>query len=258
MSKIIKVTSKEIDEIRKDFEETLKSVKLSDGKISFTKTFCDTSQKATLYFEELAYLKMLALVREFDKEVAWHGVARRCEDEENAYIVSDILVYPQEVTGATVNTDQKEYEKWLMSYDDEVFNNIRMQGHSHVNMGTSPSSVDTSLYNRILEQLDGDMFYIFLIWNKRNEKTIMIYDLEKNVLFEPGDITVAICEGDIGMEKFLKEAKEMVQDKAKTYTYPTYSHQDSYEDFYHGYSPYGSYESFYHSGNTKKKKLKKK
>lgn len=191
MSKIIKMTPENIAELRKDFEEALRGMKLSDGKISFTRTFGTIQRKATLQFTEIAWLKMQTLVREFDKEVAWHGIAKRGdEDGKDSYIISDILVYPQEVTGATVNTDQEKYQMWLMGHDDEVFNSIRMQGHSHVNMGTSPSSVDTSLYDRILEQLDDDMFYIFLIWNKRGDKTIKIYDLAKNVLFETSDITV--------------------------------------------------------------------
>lgn len=240
MSKIIKMTSQNLDEIRKDFEEALKGLKLSDGRINFTKTFGTIQRKATLYFTELAYLKMLTLVREFDKEVAWHGIAKRCGDEEDAYIISDILVYPQEVTGATVNTDQEKYQMWLMNNDDEVFNNIRMQGHSHVNMGTTPSSVDTNLYDQILAQLEDDMFYIFLIWNKRNEKTIKIYDLAKNVLFETADVTVKVREDDIGMERFLKDAKEMVQDKKYTPTTPSYGKPYGYGGYYGTYNKTGS------------------
>lgn len=249
MSKIIKMTSQNLDELRKDFEEALKGVKLSDGKINFTKTFGNIQRKATLYFTELAYLKMLTLVREFDKEVAWHGIAKRHDTEEDAYVISDILVYPQEVTGATVNTDQEKYQMWLMSHEDDVFNNIRMQGHSHVNMGTTPSTVDTSLYERLLDQLDDSMFYIFLIWNKRNEKTIKIYDLAKNVLFETADVTVSLMEDGTGMEKFLSTAKEMVQDKKYTPTTPaTYGKPYGYGGYY---GTYGSQQSAY--GGTQKK-----
>ena len=218
MSKAIRLTESAIEEIYKDFVEAMKSVKMSDGKFTFTKTLGTVDRKATLYFSELAYLKMITLVREFDKEVAWHGIAYRGDDpEKDEYVVSDILVYPQEVTGATVNTDQKGYEAWLMSHDDDVFNNIRMQGHSHVNMGTTPSAVDTSLYDRILEQLDETMFYIFLIWNKRGEKTIKIYDLAKNVLFETSDITVVTLDEGLGIADFLDNAKAMVKEKAYSY-----------------------------------------
>ena len=85
---------------------------------------------------------------------------------------------------------------WLMNHEDDVFNNIRMQGHSHVNMGVTPSGVDNSLYERILEQLDDEMFYIFLIYNKKGDKTFKIYDLAKNILFETGDVTVKVLDDD--------------------------------------------------------------
>lgn len=241
MSKIIKLTDEHRDEIRREFDVALAGAKLSDGKISYTKTFGSITRKATLFFSELAYLKMMTLVREFDKEVAWHGLAKRGDDEsKDEYVVYDILVYPQEVTGATVNTDQEKYQMWLMNHDDDVFNNIRMQGHSHVNMGTTPSTVDTTLYEQILDQLEDDMFYIFLIWNKKNEKTIKIYDLAKNVLFETSDVTVSVLEDGTGVESFVKAAKEMVQDKK----YTTPSTGGTQYGGYGGYSSYGGYGNY--------------
>lgn len=218
MSKIIKITPDCIDDIRKEFEAALSKIRAADGKINFTKTFSYINRKATVYFSEVAWLKMQSLIREFDKEVAWHGIAYRGEDiSKDDYYITDILVYPQEVTGATVNTDQEQYEMWLMRHDDDVFNNIRMQGHSHVNMGTTPSSVDTTHQEKILDQLEDDMFYIFMIWNKKGESTIKIYDLAKNILFDGNDVTVEVSEDHIGLDKFIKEAKNMV--KNKTYSY---------------------------------------
>lgn len=259
MAKIIKLTKEHIDALRKDFEDTLTSSKLSDGKINFTKTFGTVKREATVFFTELAWLKMQTLIREFDKEVAWHGIAKRGDNaEKDEYYISDILVYPQEVTGATVNTDQEKYQMWLMSHDDEVFNNIRMQGHSHVNMATSPSAVDTNLYDRILDQLDDDMFYIFMIWNKRGEKTIKIYDLAKNVLFETADCTVTILDDGTGIESFLKESKAMVKDKviAPVKTYSGYGNYGS-ASYYSGYN-YSSGASSKPAGTVSKPDAKDK
>ena len=217
MSKVIKLTSEQVQECRKDFDTALATMKLTDGKISFIKTIFCPNEKATLYFDPLAWRKMLTLVKEFDKEVAWHGVAYRGEDEtKNEYYISDILVYPQKVTGATVNTDQEKYEMWLMQHNDDVFNNIRMQGHSHVNMSVSPSCVDETHQAKILEQLEDDMFYIFLIWNKSGAKFIKIYDLKKNILFETADITVEVLDDGSGIDEFLAEAKKIVEDKTTT------------------------------------------
>lgn len=217
MSKIIKLTQEHLEEIRREFEATISGAKIADGKISFTKTFNYINRKAVVYFTELAWTKMQTLIREFDKEVAWHGVASRGEDEsKDEYYITDILVYPQEVTGVTVNTNQEKYEMWLMAQEDDIFNNIRMQGHSHVNMGTSPSSVDITHQEKILTQLEDDMFYIFMIWNKRGEKTIKIYDLAKNVLFDGNDVSVEVKNDSSGMTAFLENAKKMVQNKQTT------------------------------------------
>ena len=219
MSKIIKMTDEYREQLKREFAEVLLQARCTDGKLSFTRTFDAMENKANLFFSEKAWTKMWALIREFDKEVAWHGVAHRGDGEEDDYYIEDILVYPQEVTGATVNTDQERYQTWLYQFDDDIFNNIRMQGHSHVNMPTTPSGVDITHQEKILEQLDDDMFYIFLIYNKRGDHTIKIYDLAKNTLFENKDVTVQIIEDPDGIERFVREAKEMVKDRV--YTAPT-------------------------------------
>ena len=247
MSKIIKLTNEQLQECRKEFDTALSSMKLADGKISFIKTITSLKEKATLYFDPIAWRKMQTLIKEFDKEVAWHGVAYRGTNKvAHEYLISDILVYPQVVTGATVNTDQEKYEMWLMQHDDDVFNNIRMQGHSHVNMSVTPSSVDETHQSKILEQLEDDMFYIFLVWNKRGDKNIKIYDLEKNILFETADIDVMILDDGSGINEFLAEAKKMVEDKPVT---PAYNNGYNYSR-----SSYGGYNSDYNKSSTKETK----
>lgn len=216
MAKIIKLTADVISQAVQNFKDALTNSKFSDGEITFRQKLFDVDRKATVIFKETAWLKMQSLIREWNNEIAWHGIAKRGDGSDD-YIIEDILVYPQEVTGATVTTDQEQYQMWLMQQDDDTFNNIRMQGHSHVNMPVSPSGVDNSLYERILAQLTDDMFYIFLIWNKRGDKTIKIYDLAKNIFFDTSDCKVEI-EEEIGMETFLEEARKLVKDKPK-YTY---------------------------------------
>lgn len=251
MSKVIKLTDEQLQECRRDFDTALSTMKLTDGKISFIKTIAAPNEKATLYFDSLAWRKMLTLVKEFDKEVAWHGVAYRGDDEtKNEYYITDILVYPQKVTGATVNTDQEKYEMWLMQHDDEVFNNIRMQGHSHVNMGTTPSGVDETHQAKILEQLEDDMFYIFLIWNKSNSKFIKIYDLKKNILFETADVSVEVLDDGSGIDEFLADAKKLVEDKPTTTYY-------SGGGYYSGNGYGGSYYNGGNYGSTQKSDDKK-
>lgn len=218
MSKPIKMTEQYIAECRADLEKALRLTKLTDGKFSFTKTFTIGDRKAIIYFTGEAWAKMAMLIKEFDKEVAWHGVAHRGEDESrNEYVVTDVMVYPQEVTGTTVEMDTEKYAVWLMeNAEDERFDNIHMQAHSHVNMGTSPSSVDLNHQEEILNMLGDEDFYIFMIWNKSFISTNKIYDLKKNTLFEDKDITVKIIGGVDDIDTFINCAKSMV--KAKSYS----------------------------------------
>lgn len=221
MAKIIKMDEISIQKLAEEFAEALRKLKLADGKITFSKEFGKIDKRARLVYTELAWLKQSILINEFDKEVAWHGVAKRGEDQFE-YIIEDILVYPQEVTGATVNTDQQRYNEWLYQHPDEVFNNLRMQGHSHVNMAVSPSSVDLNLYEGWLSQLDDTMFYIFLIFNKKGDKMVKIYDIRENVLFETADVDIEVTDEGFGFGKFVEDAKEMVV--TKSYQYNNYSY----------------------------------
>ena len=217
MSKAIKLSEQDIEVLKEEFAEALASGKWPDGKVKFQASLVAGNRKAKVFFSDIAWRKMQALISDFNSEVGWHGLAYRGEDEDkDEYYITDIIVYPQEVTGTTVTTDQDEYQNWLMSFEDDIFNNIRFQGHSHVNMGVTPSGTDWALYKGILDQLNDDMFYIFMIWNKSGAKTVLIYDMKKNVLFETGDVSIEVSDSE-GFFSFMKEAKEVV--KTRTYNY---------------------------------------
>ncbi len=220
MSKPIKLTDELISAITAEFVETVKKAKMSDGKVNYTKNFkWEGDEKAQIVFSAVAYAKMVMLIQGFETEVAWHGVVFRDEKEPNRFYISDIMVYPQIVTGGTANTEQIPYQNWLYAHDDEVFNNIRMQGHSHVSYSTNPSSVDIVHQEKILSQIDDDMFYIFMIWNKKFEKTIKIYDLANNTLYETGDVEIYIGDEGCDLNAFVKVSKELVKIQPTTYGY---------------------------------------
>lgn len=220
MSKPIKLTDELISAITAEFVETVKKAKMSDGKVNYTKNFkWEGDEKAQVVFSPVAYAKMVMLIQGFETEVAWHGVVFRDEKEPHRFYITDIMVYPQIVTGGTANTEQIPYQNWLYAHDDEVFNNIRMQGHSHVNYSTNPSPVDITHQEKILSQIDDDMFYIFMIWNKKFEKTIKIYDLANNTLYETADVEIYIGDEGCDLNAFVKASKELVKVQTTTYNY---------------------------------------
>lgn len=236
MGRKIALSENDIDTAVIDLRQVLSQLRLGvDSKVrmDFAKYLKCENRTATIVFTEKAWFKMQMLIMKFDSEVAWHGVAYRDEDpNSDIYRITDIIVYPQKVTGANVETDQKPYEMWLMAQEDEVFNNMRMHGHSHVDMQSTPSSVDLQHREDLLEKLKDDMFYIFLIFNKSNTYTAAIYDYGKNVYFDTNDIDIEV-EGDEGdnIVDFLDTAETLVKPLTVT---PTYGH--NYKDYRSSYN----------------------
>lgn len=193
----IKLTQKSKEDLLNKFNEYLDNARLSSNTINFSQTVTNQvpnlDKPIQLYINAEAYLKMCLYVRDTQTELGWHGVVKRTEDGKN-YWIFDVMVYPQTVTGVTVNTDQAEYEKWLNDLDDDTFNHLRFQGHSHVNMGVTPSGVDERYYDDLMRPLPDNDYYIFCIMNKRGETYWRIYDLKNNLIYEDRDIEVSVLD----------------------------------------------------------------
>lgn len=246
MAKTIYMTSADVEsivenvctELRSRFSD-LKCYGSIDLKRSFT--FKSDDRFAMLYFTPIAWIKMTALVSRFETEVQWHGLVHRISDNE--FEVSDIIVPPHEISGTTVTSEYKPYIEWMDGLDDDTFNAVRFHGHSHVNMSVSPSSVDSKYRLDLVTQLPkptggDDVFYIFLIINKKHEWSAEIYDLTNNALYDTNEIYMECCLDDGDVDSFVAEAKKIAV--ARTYTYGSYG----------GTSKYGG--SYYNSANAPK------
>lgn len=212
MARPVKLTEGMRKKIIKQFADHISQIKYPESKCEYTQSFVYKEQpKATIVLTPLAYRKMTALLEAFDTEIAWHGIGERTG--LNTFKITDIVVYPQKVTVATVEMDTEKYALWLQENDeDERFSHIVMQGHSHVKMATSPSGTDREHQFNIVKQLTDNMFYIFTIWNKRHDKYTIIYDMENNVVYDNSDIEYVV-ERDNDVEEFVKDAKSKVIDE---------------------------------------------
>lgn len=208
-----------IDTVRKDAEESLSKLRMSDGSFKFLREFKyeknfkyeKSDRRATIRISPVAYAKMMTVIMSQPDEVGWHGTTERLG--QNEFLIKDIFVYPQQVTSATVDTDEEEYAKWLISLDDideNIFPNLHFHGHSHVNMGVSPSGVDMGHRETIVSQLRSEDYYIFMIWNKKLEWSAAVYDMNTNTLFETPEIDVVVELGDITAGTLIKDLEEKV------------------------------------------------
>ena len=245
MSRPIFLTPEMIAGASADFAEQLAKARAFNGSVSYSKTFTySADHRASLVFTPDAYAKMRLLVEGFTTEVAWHGVVSRSETDPARFDVTDILVYPQEVTGGEVEMDQEGYGKWLDEHlDDDRFFHLQFQGHSHVDFQAFPSPTDLDHQQQILSQIRKDGFYIFMIANKRHEYWMQIFDLRENVCYDTTDIELCLGEQSDDLKAFLADAKAMVQTKTygatggwagKYGNYGNYSGRGYYDD----YDPY--------------------
>lgn len=213
MAKPIFISDTSIEEILNEMRTELRKSRLCNGKLNYTKEYVyKDNEKAVIWFTPAAYAKMLSAIMSFESEIAWHGVVDRVPEKDNEFLISDIIVYPQLATGVTVEMDEEKYmEMRMQNMNNENYKKLYMQGHSHVNMGTSPSSVDITHQEQILNQTPEDKFYIFMIWNKKLQQTTVIYDLRENTYYESSEIEYRIVGEDF--KGFLEEAKTNIRNK---------------------------------------------
>ena len=221
--KLLKIDDVNKEKIINKFIEELKE-KLnkedSDGTFRFSFSVDgNLEKKRKLYISPTAYIKMLLLVYNYNSEIGWYGTSERVEDD--GYMINDIFVYPQTVSGSTVDTDQEKFKEWLDSLDDDVFKNLRFNGHSHVNMSVTPSSVDMNGRESDLNSLRKDDFQIFMIMNKRRDFSIDIYDRRDNAIYETNDIEIYITGCAVDTFNVINDSKNVV--KNATYTTPVSS-----------------------------------
>lgn len=142
------------------------------------------SRIPTIMVNPIALSKMWTYVDECADEIGWLGTAIKQPD--NVYQISDVYLFDQDVhattTEITVEGLTRFAEEVLVEPNGlEIWNNIKLWGHSHVNMSTSPSKQDD-------EQMEtfsgsGHDWFMRLIANKKGEMVIDIYDFNTSVCF---------------------------------------------------------------------------
>lgn len=149
--------------------------------------------EAKITFTDRAMVRLLHLVTMCEEEVAWHGSIERLGT--GSYLVKDIYLYSQDTTHTTVYVTDETYGEWC--YQELINNRERaierhFHGHSHVNMGVTPSSVDLDYQYDTIQMLPEDGFYLFMIINKYNDVWMRIVDCIDGVEYDTKVNTITI------------------------------------------------------------------
>ena len=192
---------------------------------------------ATVRISPVAFMKMQTLVMGFDKEVGWFATCEELAPLD--FRIKDVLVFPQYTSGCFVDDerdDPLEFRKWLDTLTDEQYEQRRLWGHSHVNMGTSPSGTDTDMFQRFAETSCAaqiNRFAICVILNNRFDMYWWVKDAKTNQTYTSTkhevNVMIEVEDGLSNLEYF-EEMKGRVRDIRPT----------TYFLFNKGYSSYGS------------------
>ena len=214
---------------------------INETKFSYEKSFSvKTKDKIVIRFTPQAYLRCLEMVKSYSSEIGWYGLIRKLEDR--VYQVYDIIVCNQRVSGGRVITDDDDMVEFYEKLTDEQAEFLHFQAHSHVNMSTSPSSVDLDNQASTVKNMGGKGFYLFQIWNKSLDINSFLYDLDNNVFYDRNDIEVVVEDDEFGtVTEFISSLKDKVQSMTYTstnaagnsnaYNYNYYSKPQTFEDF---------------------------
>lgn len=136
-----------------------------------------------------AHNRMVGYVGHCNYEIGWYGTVEVLSGGQ--LLIDNVYLFPQEVSGATTETSNQNQDQFihqiLADYDHEqaadIINRIRMWGHSHVNMGVTPSVVDDNQMLKFDNSIGASdtPFMIRLIMNKKGDVRYDVYDYSLNV-----------------------------------------------------------------------------
>ena len=163
-------------------------------------------------FEELRYI-----VDQQEEEVGWLFTVDVNDDGD--YVIGEVFVPPQEVHSTEADIEAQAYLDWYNVLEEAGKNpaeRLYGWGHSHVNMGVTPSAQDDQQF---LEYGDTCPFFIRTIHNKKGEIRVDIAHFHENLLYSNCEWQVQYAQLSTSHMKMLDDRMKMNVKKAP----PSYS-----------------------------------
>lgn len=197
-----------------------------------TVTFLDNRYE--LYVLPEARQKMEMYCDLSDGEIGWLAFVEKFDNV--GFLITDCVLLKQEVHSSTTEIDPTALLEFWDKTPPEKQSQIKLWGHSHVNMSPTPSGQDDSQMEYFK---DGNPWFIRLITNKKREYHIDIYDYEHGlkIHMDQADLLTYNPEASELRKKIEAEIKEKVTQK--TYVISSSKEPTPTKKYDYGYSSYG-------------------
>jgi len=165
-----------------------------------------SARQPTIFFSDLAWAQLWAIVEYCKEEVGWYGLVET--GEHGNYLITELFVPEQEVSGTTTDIEPEAIGKLAAQLEAEGKDSskLRYWGHSHVDMAVRPSATDE---DQIREYLDHVDWFIRGIHNKKRESKLDVYDVANNTIHQ-------CCDGGLQMPVLSAEQKADLKNQIDT------------------------------------------
>lgn len=128
-----------------------------------------------ILFTTKAYLELQALIQTKYAQDREFMIIGEVTKKDFDYIIEHLRVIPQcKNSPVYCETDDEKYAGWLAeNYKPNERYKIRLNGHSHVRMATSPSGVDDENILNMMNYVDD--YFIQMIFNLKEDITLNLY-----------------------------------------------------------------------------------
>lgn len=136
-----------------------------------------------LHVDEYALHKMEKYVDCSTQEVGWLGFVKEVPEKPHHYNLYDVILFEQKVTMAETDISPeamaKVAEKLVQEGKEDLLNDMRFWGHSHVHMGVTPSGQDDKQMQE--DNWGGFPWAIRAILNKKGAMEVSLYLYNENL-----------------------------------------------------------------------------
>lgn len=157
-----------------------------------------------------------------EKEIGWLGFVKKFPG--TGYLITDVVLLKQEVHSTTTEIDPTALLDFWAETPVEKQADIKLWGHSHVNMSPTPSGQDDSQMDYFK---DGNDWFIRLITNKKGDMNITVYDYANGIEIHDDVLYTYNPKRAELRESIQAEIKEKVKEKTyipvKSYNTSSYS-----------------------------------
>lgn len=157
-------------------------------------------------FTPEALYKIQCYVEECDKEIGWLG---RIRQDGDTYLCDEVFLLHQEVGAAATDITEAGLAALMEEIGLEENETLRLWGHSHVNMGVSPSSEDKKTPELFMK--NGCAYFFRIICNKRGEMGVTFFNWQQNYYIEDMAWGILAAEDDEVRSRIKAEMAEKVK-----------------------------------------------